>query len=684
MKTALILDADLSFAYWLEQGLDEAGYLAFPAKNAADAAALPDEFKNGLDLLIVNPSVPGTAKLIETLRQWNEHIKVVALMGDELPPKTARARADLYCRRPDPQQTYKRHRWIRRIEELLPVTLFQKGLSVTGEGLLPFERLGSWLLEHARGRISQPRQIAPEQFDRDVSDNPVAERKVEAARARIIQTRQVTPEQFDRDVSDNPVAERKVETARARIIQPIPSAPERNHAVVSETRETPRKEDWKQWERRILGGRFRLRRHLGGSDDTGVFLTRYGDGSEWAAIRLVRAEADNSEILLSRWKRASGLSHPGLIRLFEAGTCQAHETKLLYVVMEYGEENLAETLRERSLTPAEAREMLEPVADTLQYLHEFGLVHGRLKPSQILITGNQVKVASDWIHAAGEPGWGFQAPSVYEPPESVSGMCSPAGDVWALGVTLVEALTQTQPLQRRPKAKRVFLPATLPVAFREIAHGCLQGNPRRRETAGQIAHRLRQTSPAGEPITLLMPKTGAARWTYAIPAIALLLGLSATLLGPGLPRLPVPASWFEHLPRPQTWVERAEKLVGVNLTGQPPPPPPAAPVPLVVTRHVVEKILPEISATARKTIRGTVRVSVRTQVDPSGHVASAELETHGPSPYFADQALEAARHWTFDPLPALPGSSPKPSEEWRLRFEYTTTATSAAAERVGP
>jgi eukaryotic-like serine/threonine-protein kinase len=684
LKTALILDADLSFAYWLEQGLDEAGYLAFPAKNAADAAALPDEFKNGLDLLIVNPSVPGTAKLIETLRQWNEHIKVVALMGDELPPKTARARADLYCRRPDPQQTYKRHRWIRRIEELLPVTLFQKGLSVTGEGLLPFERLGSWLLEHARGRISQPRQIAPEQFDRDVSDNPVAERKVEAARARIIQTRQVTPEQFDRDVSDNPVAERKVETARARIIQPIPSAPERSHAVVSEARETPRKEDWKQWERRILGGRFRLRRHLGGSDDTGVFLTRYGDGSEWAAIRLVRAEADNSEILLSRWKRASGLSHPGLIRLFEAGTCQAHETKLLYVVMEYGEENLAETLRERSLTPAEAREMLEPVADTLQYLHEFGLVHGRLKPSQILITGNQVKVASDWIHAAGEPGWGFQAPSVYEPPESVSGMCSPAGDVWALGVTLVEALTQTQPLQRRPKAKKVFLPATLPVAFREIAHGCLQGNPRRRETAGQIAHRLRQTSPAAEPITLLMPKTGAARWTYAIPAIALLLGLSATLLGPGLPRLPVPASWFEHLPRPQTWVERAEKLVGVNLTGQPPPPPPAAPVPLVVTRHVVEKILPEISATARKTIRGTVRVSVRTQVDPSGHVASAELETHGPSPYFADQALEAARHWTFDPLPALPGSSPKPSEEWRLRFEYTTTATSAAAERVGP
>lgn len=681
MKTALILDADLSFAYWLEQGLDEAGYLAFPAKNAADAAALPDEFKNGLDLLIVNPSVPGTAKLIETLRQWNEHIKVVALMGDELPPKTARARADLYCRRPDPQQTYKRHRWIRRIEELLPVTLFQKGLSVTGEGLLPFERLGSWLLEHARGRISQPRQIAPEQLDGDVSVNPVAERKVEASRARIIQTRQVTPEQFDRDVSDNPVAERKVETARARIIQPIPSAPERS-PVVSETRETPRKEDWKQWERRILGGRFRLRRHLGGSDDTGVFLTRYGDGSEWAAIRLVRAEADNSEILLSRWKRASGLSHPGLIRLFEAGTCQAHETKLLYVVMEYGEENLAETLRERSLTPAEAREMLEPVADTLQYLHEFGLVHGRLKPSQILITGNQVKVASDWIHAAGEPGWGFQAPSVYEPPESVSGMCSPAGDVWALGVTLVEALTQTQPLQRRPKAKKVFLPATLPVAFREIAHGCLQGNPRRRETAGQIAHRLRQTSPAGEPITLLMPKTGAARWTYAIPAIALLLGLSATLLGPGLPRLPVPASWFEHLPRPQTWVERAEKLVGVNLTGQPPPP--AAPVPLVVTRHVVEKILPEVSPTARKTIRGTVRVSVRTQVDPSGHVASAELETHGPSPYFADQALEAARHWTFDPLPALPGSSPKPSEEWRLRFEYTTTATSAAAERVGP
>ena len=96
---------------------------------------------------------------------------------------------------------------------------------------------------------------------------------------------------------------------------------------------------------------------------------------------------------------------------------------------------------------------------------------------------------------------------------------------------------------------------------------------------------------------------------------------------------------------------------------------------------MVEKILPEISATARNTIRGTVRVSVRTEVDPSGHVASAALETPGPSPYFADQALEAARRWTFDPLP---GPLPKPSEAWLLRFEYSPTGTNAVAERVGP
>jgi hypothetical protein len=38
---------------------------------------------------------------------------------------------------------------------------------------------------------------------------------------------------------------------------------------------------------------------------------------------------------------------------------------LIYVVMEYAEENLSQILPHRPLTPAEAREVLEPVLDAL-------------------------------------------------------------------------------------------------------------------------------------------------------------------------------------------------------------------------------------------------------------------------------------------------------------------------------
>ena len=55
----------------------------------------------------------------------------------------------------------------------------------------------------------------------------------------------------------------------------------------------------------------------------------------------------------------------------------------LYVVMEYAEENLAQILPQRSLSPEEVKEMLPPMAETLAYLHQAGLAHGHIKPSNI-------------------------------------------------------------------------------------------------------------------------------------------------------------------------------------------------------------------------------------------------------------------------------------------------------------
>src|SRR6202163_4568534 len=157
-------------------------------------------------------------------------------------------------------------------------------------------------------------------------------------------------------------------------------------------------EAWKRWEGRTVDGRFPLQSYLGSSDHSAVFMTvrqPHGGDSEKAAIKLISAGAVDANHQFVRWQAASELSHPNLIRIFEAGRGELDGTELLYVVMEYAEENLSQILPERALTAEEARGMLAPVVRALQCVHDKGCVHGHIQPSNILAVRDEVKLSSD-------------------------------------------------------------------------------------------------------------------------------------------------------------------------------------------------------------------------------------------------------------------------------------------------
>jgi TonB family protein len=97
--------------------------------------------------------------------------------------------------------------------------------------------------------------------------------------------------------------------------------------------------------------------------------------------------------------------------------------------------------------------------------------------------------------------------------------------------------------------------------------------------------------------------------------------------------------------------------------------------------EVLDQVLPDVSDKARGTIQGKVRVSVRVHVEPAGNVSQAELDAPGPSKYFADIALQAARRWEFTP-PEVNGRS-VPSE-WVIRFEFSQADTKAFPKQVTP
>jgi TonB family protein len=484
---------------------------------------------------------------------------------------------------------------------------------------------------------------------------------------------------------------------------------------VSEPAETQMTEAWKQWEGQVVNGEFHLRQYLGGDENSAVFLTEYGEQGLQAAIKLVPARLENAEFQLSQWGLAAKLSHPHLIRIFQMGRCQLGDMALLYVVMEDAEEDLSQILPQRALTPAEAREMLEPVLDALAYVHGQGFVHGHIKPANVMAVEDQLKISSDGLCRVDEWRGGVGKPGVYDAPEIAEGAISPAADVWSLGMTVVEALTQRLPVWEGSEQGEPVVPETLPAPFLEIARHCLRRDPQRRWTLAEIAAGLQQTLPeaqrgtvasplaalAAQDRTAASPQAVFAKWRYVVSGVAVGLVLVAMLFGPKLfnrQRTPSseakpPEFKLEPAPKPvtpeagQSRQRSDDKKQGTPEAAPRQTPvqseagPPSLTAGIVVPGKVVHQVLPDVPRSARATIQGRVKVGVSVRVDPSGNVAGAKLDSPGPSKYFAELALKAARHWKFDPAKVDDRNVPS---EWILRFQFGRTETTVLPVRAAP
>jgi TonB family protein len=543
----------------------------------------------------------------------------------------------------------------------------------------------------------------------------------------------------------------------------------------------------KRWEGQIVEGVFPLRQYLGGSDHSAVFSTEFGSGRpQKAVIKFYPFDVATADKQLSSWELAGQLSHPNLLRLFRSGRSRVDGNDVLYLVMEYAEEDLSQILPQRSLTPEETRDMLGPVLDALEYLHGKGFVHGDLKPANILATGDHLKLSSDASSRIGESPSVPRRAGAYDPPEASSGMLTPAADVWSLGMTLVEVLTQHLPEQPAPNREPV-VPVNLPAPFLEIARECLRLEPHRRIGVADIAARMnsravaaaasRSASPGASPsvsplaragqvsprkpqpaASLPMPPRAAARMQHnphrppsyresgsrsrlLLPLVVGALLFAAALTVPRLlshrPSRKSAATVVADKPASQTAVRKPPESVesskpkakperesAVSETAKsvapavpqavPPAAPTAAQNSLKATSEreqparaassaattasrealqpgargiasakgeVLDQVLPDVSQKARATIHGKVRVSVKIHVDPSGGVSEAKFDSPGPSQFFADLALEAARKWAFTP-PEVDGKSV--ASEWQLRFEFTQKDTKAIPRQTAP
>ncbi len=285
-------------------------------------------------------------------------------------------------------------------------------------------------------------------------------------------------------------------------------------------------------------GRFRVEALLGAGGMGEVYRAVDTKLKRTVALKRVgpqfRSDPERIHRMFKEAERASALNHPCVASVYDI----LEQNTDVFLVMEYVEGiSLRQRMRE-GISPQELTAIAIQCADALQAAHEKGIVHGDVKPENIMLTpGGGVKLldfgvarrmlAGPEISTTMHPGmggtWGYMAPEVL-----LQRFVDGRSDLFSLGVVLYEGLTRKQPfytdtlavtidrtLHQRPSTVSSSNPA-VPAQLAAIVDRLLDKEPERRcSSAGELARELRGLGQG----SLLMAPAGRMR----LPARRLLL-----------------------------------------------------------------------------------------------------------------------------------------------------------------
>jgi serine/threonine protein kinase len=199
-------------------------------------------------------------------------------------------------------------------------------------------------------------------------------------------------------------------------------------------------------------GRYRLVELLG-RGGMGEVLRAFDTVTErTVAIKVLPTHLADDNRFQQRFRRearaAAGLDEPHVVPIFDFGEIEGR----LYVAIRLIQgQDLQDLLSEGPLQPAYAVRITEQIASALHAAHQIGLVHRDVKPSNILITGDDFAYLIDFgiARAAGETSLTSSSITVgtwaYMAPERFKGIADARTDVYALACVLYQSLTSKLP-----------------------------------------------------------------------------------------------------------------------------------------------------------------------------------------------------------------------------------------------
>ncbi|MEV7875652.1 protein kinase [Microbacterium sp. NPDC089188] len=261
----------------------------------------------------------------------------------------------------------------------------------------------------------------------------------------------------------------------------------------------------------ILGGRYVLAERIGAGGMGRVFRARDEVLRRDVAVKIFFTDRTDEAESLRRMAEAralAALDHPALVTLYDA---RLDTDDHVYLVMELiNGPSLQRRIEQGVLAPAEVAGIMADLAAALAVVHEAGIVHRDVKPSNVLLrplrgSDRAVEaVLADFGVAHLMDATRLTTPgtvigtAAYLAPEQVRGEApQPAADVYALGLLAIEALTRLHPfgggsvqetllarLARQPD-----VPSTLGYEWRSLLSAMTAHDPSARPRASAVAER---------------------------------------------------------------------------------------------------------------------------------------------------------------------------------------------------
>lgn len=246
-------------------------------------------------------------------------------------------------------------------------------------------------------------------------------------------------------------------------------------------------------------GNYRLEAAIAKGGMGTIYRARNTENDQVAAVKVLRRELAANRSFLVRFRREvralQEVEHPNVVRVLDVG----EQGDIQYYVMEYFEKALAGLLREGPLEPVRALQLAAQAARGLQAVHDAGVVHRDVKPSNILIGDDGVARIGDFGVARlttatrmTQTGAILGTPAYMAPEQAENPEVDRRADIYSLGVVLYEMLIGKPPfegntaldiLQKHrlnlPEPPKSFNPR-LPGALSRLALAMLAKDPARR------------------------------------------------------------------------------------------------------------------------------------------------------------------------------------------------------------